>query len=53
MEDIAAYYAEQTISEGHIPASADERMVELGERIYRAGDAGKGLAACMACHGPT
>ena len=26
--------------------------MELGQRLYRAGDAEKGLAACMACHGP-
>jgi cytochrome c553 len=52
MEDIAAYYAEQSITEGQIPASVEDRLIELGERIYRAGDINKGLASCMACHGP-
>ena len=52
MEDIAAYYAQQTVSEGQISSSVEDRVVELGERIYRAGDVGKGLASCMACHGP-
>ena len=53
MEDIAAYYAQQTGSEGEVPSSADDRMIELGERIYRAGDSSKGLTSCMACHGPS
>ena len=53
MEDIAAYYAEQTISESQIPSSVEYRDVELGEKLYRAGDASKDLASCMACHGPS
>jgi len=53
IEDIAAYYAEQTISESQIPSSVEYRDIELGERIYRAGDASKNLAACMTCHGPS
>lgn len=52
MEDIAAYYAEQEIETGSVPASTEMKMVELGERIYRAGEATSGLASCMACHGP-
>ena len=47
--DLAAYYAAQKPSIGQTrPESLD-----MGERLYRAGDASKGLAACMACHGPT
>ena len=53
IEDIAAYYAEQTISESQIPSSVEYREIEFGERIYRAGDVSKNLAACMACHGPS
>jgi cytochrome c553 len=49
MRDIAAYYSSQKIKIGH--ASAE--TLPLGERIYRAGDASKGLPACMACHGPS
>jgi cytochrome c553 len=52
-EDIAAHYAEQTISESQISSSMESRDVELGERIYRAGDISKNLSACMACHGPS
>ena len=48
IEDISAYFASQVSSGG----VADESMVELGERIYRAGNAESGVPACMACHGP-
>ncbi|MFQ3323168.1 MAG: cytochrome c553 [Pseudomonadales bacterium] len=47
--DIAAYYASQTGTIGQ--AKAD--LVELGERIYRAGNSEIGIAACTACHSPT
>ncbi len=48
--DIAAYYAS-------LPAKvngtqADDATLELGEQIYRAGIASKGVAACIACHSP-
>ena len=48
IEDISAYFASQSNSGG----VADESMIELGERIYRAGNADSGVPACMACHGP-
>ena len=48
IEDISAYFASQVNSGG----VADESKVELGERIYRAGNAESGVPACMACHGP-
>lgn len=48
IEDISAYFASQANSGG----VADESMIELGERIYRAGNADSGVPACMACHGP-
>lgn len=48
MEDLAAYYASHTIKVG----SADEKLMKKGEQIYRAGDASKGISACMGCHGP-
>lgn len=47
--DIAAYYSAQTGTVGQ--AKAD--LVELGERIYRAGNSEIGIAACTACHSPT
>lgn len=46
--DLAAYYAAQT----HQVGATQPENVELGQRLYRAGDGEKGLAACMACHGP-
>ena len=49
MENLAAFYAAQTMTIGQ--AKAD--LVELGERIYRAGLQDKGVAACTACHSPT
>ena len=49
MEDIAAYYAGQNMSLG----AAKKDLVALGERVYRAGDRDKGLAACSGCHSPT
>lgn len=47
-EDMAAYYTSQTITAG----AADEKLVDLGERIYRSGNEEKGIPACMGCHGP-
>jgi cytochrome c553 len=47
-EDISAFFASQENSGG----VADESMVVLGERIYRAGNADSGVPACMSCHGP-
>ncbi|MDX1692425.1 MAG: c-type cytochrome [Ketobacteraceae bacterium] len=47
IKDIAAYYASQTPSVG----SADPELVELGEKLYRAGNAESGVTACAGCHG--
>jgi cytochrome c553 len=46
--DLAAYFSAQQRNGG----VADEAMVALGERIFRAGNAETGTPACMACHGP-
>jgi cytochrome c553 len=48
MRDLAAYFSSQTMSAG----TADAALVELGEQIYRGGNAATGVAACIACHGP-
>jgi cytochrome c553 len=49
MRNVAAYYASQTLK----PEKARSKdTIELGQRIYRAGIAEKGVAACAACHGP-
>lgn len=48
MADLAAYFAKQKIS----PAAADKAKLTLGQNIYRGGNKDKGVAACIACHGP-
>lgn len=48
MQDIAAYFAGQSIA----VKGADPAQVERGERIYRGGIPDRGIAACIACHGP-
>ncbi len=48
MHDIAAYYSVQSPQ----PQGADPELVSVGERIYRGGIPERGVAACIACHGP-
>lgn len=50
MKDLAAYFASQKQVGGELK---NRETLELGKKLYRAGDAGKGLPACAACHGPT
>lgn len=49
LADIAAYYAAQTIT----GSQTDPELMELGEKVYRAGVADRKVAACTACHSPT
>ncbi len=49
MADLGAFFATQTMS----PGAADEKLVAAGEKLYRGGNKDKGIAACIACHGPT
>ncbi|HVY65806.1 MAG TPA: c-type cytochrome [Gammaproteobacteria bacterium] len=49
MADIAAYFSAQKPS----PKGADPALVNLGQQIYRGGIPQRGIAACIACHGPT
>lgn len=49
MDNLGAFFAAQTAKSG----KADNLKVGLGQRIYRGGNARSGVAACMACHGPT
>lgn len=50
IRNVSAYFASQELK----PVTAREKdLVELGQRIYRAGIAAKGVPACAACHGPT
>ncbi|HWU75020.1 MAG TPA: c-type cytochrome [Rhodanobacter sp.] len=46
MHDVAAYFASQK----PLPGVADEALVELGQSLFRGGDAKRGVPACMACH---
>lgn len=48
MQDLAAYYASLPRQIG----SAGEGDLTLGTALYRGGNAERGIAACMACHGP-
>jgi cytochrome c553 len=49
MLDLGAYFATQKAK----PDLADEALVPVGQVLYQAGDAKRGIPACMACHGPT
>jgi cytochrome c553 len=49
MADIAAYFAAQKPT----PKGADPKLVSLGQQIYRGGVPDRGIAACIACHGPS
>lgn len=48
MADLAAFYASQELA----PGKADPALVATGERVYRGGNASRGVPACIACHGP-
>lgn len=48
--NVSAYFAEQKAKDG---TARNPATVKMGEKIYRAGIADKGIAACAACHGPT
>jgi len=48
MADLAAYYASLEMEVGE----TSEDLVDLGQRIYLGGIAGKDVPACAACHGP-
>lgn len=49
MADIAAYFSAQK----PVPKGADPALVNLGQQIYRGGVPQRGIAACIACHGPS
>jgi cytochrome c553 len=59
MRDIGAYFATQAV----VPGVADDSEItsgpnqgrnfyQVGERLFRAGNAPQGVPACQACHGP-
>jgi cytochrome c553 len=61
MRDVGAYFATQKSGAG----LADDTLVadggpydgmkfyEIGQQLYRSGDAARGVPACLACHGPS
>ncbi len=49
MADLAAYFSQQK----RAGLAADPAVVSAGERLYRGGNKGTGVPACLACHGPT
>ena len=48
MLNLGAYFSEKTMK----PDSA-KLPYDLGQKVYRGGNAGTGVPACAACHGPT
>jgi cytochrome c553 len=49
MRNVAAFFATQK----PVPGVASKDSIAIAEKLYRAGDASRGLPACAACHGPT
>jgi len=47
--NVAAFFASNKIKGG----TAKKETLELGKKLYRGGDASRGIAACASCHGPT
>jgi cytochrome c553 len=67
MADIAAYYADEKIAPNQLPVAdsddediqaatkgeeAVEALIKQGSDLYRNGDLGREVSACIACHGP-
>ncbi len=49
MKGLATYFAGQQLK----PESAKNKAsIELGQKLWRAGDVKRGIPACAACHGP-
>lgn len=50
MEDLAAYFSSQTRQP---TGETEPSKLQLGQSIYRAGIASKGVPSCAGCHGPS
>ena len=46
---LAAYFGGQTLKPD---AAKNKASIELGQKLWRAGDLKRGIPACAACHGP-
>lgn len=60
MRDIGAWFAKQPAGAGVADDTAiadgpnkGQKFYQLGERLFRTGDASRNIPACMACHGPS
>ena len=53
MADLDAFYSAKEPNITMKLTDADAELAERGEAIYRGGFAGRGIAACMSCHGPS
>jgi cytochrome c553 len=60
MRDIGAFFATQKPGAGVADDAAvaegpyaGMKFFEVGQKLYRGGDASRNIPACMACHGPT
>ncbi|NTV12042.1 MAG: cytochrome c4 [Zoogloea sp.] len=48
-KSLAAYFASQK----QVPdAAKNKATIEVGQKLWRAGDASRGIPACAGCHGP-
>ena len=59
MRDVGAFFARQKSSAGVADDSvvadgayAGLKYFEIGQQLFRGGDAARGIPACMSCHGP-
>ncbi len=59
MRDLGAYFQTQKAGAGIADdtliatgPNAGMRFFEVGEKLFRSGDAARGIPACQACHGP-
>jgi len=59
MRDLGAWFATQSAGAGvaddtaiALGANQGLKFYQVGERLYRAGDAKRDIPACLACHGP-
>lgn len=50
MRNVAAFYASKQAKPGF---AKNKDLVSLGEKLYRGGDAQRGVPACSGCHGPS
>jgi len=60
MRDVGAFFETQTTGAGVADDSVvadgvykDMPLYRIGERLFRGGDAARGIPACLACHGPS